>query len=131
MNVETGLELDGKEDEDGANGTEELDDDEANKSDDNTNHEEIDEDDASYIQAQMAERKKHKNFGIFIGGLDKSAVEEDISNVFGVYGEIQSVRIVKNPVTQKSKGYAFIHYANLDDAKKVLTELKDGTEVFC
>lgn len=73
--------------------------------------------------------KKYKNFKIFIGGLDKGAVEEDIVNVFGMFGEIQSIRIVKNPVTQKSKGFAFIQYANMDDARKVLTELKDGAEV--
>lgn len=73
--------------------------------------------------------KKDKNFKIFIGGLDKGTVEEDIVNVFGMFGEIQSIRIVKHPVTQKSKGFAFIQYANMDDARKVLTELKDGAEV--
>ncbi|RRT43598.1 hypothetical protein B296_00056308, partial [Ensete ventricosum] len=98
-----------------------------NRTDDN---EENDEDAAAlYMQAQMEMRKKHKKFGVFVGGLDKSAVEKDLIEVFGVFGEIQSVRIVRNPVTQKSKGYAFIHYANIDHAKKALTELKDGTEV--
>lgn len=73
--------------------------------------------------------RKDKNFRIFIGGLDKGAVEEDIVNVFGMFGEIQSIRIVKNPVTQKSKGFALIQYAKIDDAREVLSELKDGTEV--
>lgn len=30
---------------------------------------------------------------------------------------------------EKSKGYAFISYATSDEAKKVLTELKDGVMV--
>ncbi|KAG6499057.1 hypothetical protein ZIOFF_038813 [Zingiber officinale] len=100
-----------------------------NRNSDNVNEEENDEDDASlYIQTQMAVRKD-KNFRIFIGGLDKGAVEEDIVNVFGMFGEIQSIRIAKYAVTQKSKGFAFIQYAKIDDARKVLSELKDGAEV--
>ncbi|XP_064951696.1 protein gar2-like isoform X2 [Musa acuminata AAA Group] len=117
---------DGNDDE----GVEESNDGDGNRTDDNADNEENDEDAAAlYMQAQMEVRKKHKKFGVFVGGLDKSAVEKDLIEVFGVFGEIKSVRIVRNPVTQKSKGYAFIHYANIDHAKKALTELKDGTEV--
>ncbi|URD88954.1 hypothetical protein MUK42_27696 [Musa troglodytarum] len=111
-------------------GVEESNDGDGNRTDDNADNEENDEDAAAlYMQAQMEVRKKHKKFGVFVGGLDKSAVEKDLIEVFGVFGEIQSVRIVRNPVTQKSKGYAFIHYANINHARKALTELKDGTEV--
>jgi len=82
-----------------------------------------------YVQAPLTKRKKQKEFEIFIGGLDKGAVEEDLIKVFGLFGEIQSVRIVKHPLTQKSKGFAFISYASTEHAKKALAELKDGTEV--
>ncbi|KAG1355309.1 nucleolin [Cocos nucifera] len=93
-------------------------------------NEEIEEEDPSlYMQAAMTESKKQKEFEIFVGGLNKEAVEEDLIQVFGVFGEIQSVRIVRNPSTQKSKGFAFIRYANVEHAKKALAELKDGTEV--
>ncbi|XP_010918318.1 uncharacterized protein [Elaeis guineensis] len=91
--------------------------------------EEEEEDPSLYMQATMTERKKQKEFEIFIGGLNKEAVEEDLIQVFGVFGEIQSVRIVRNPSTQKSKGFAFIRYASVEHAKKALAELKDGTEV--
>ncbi|XP_008798532.2 heterogeneous nuclear ribonucleoprotein Q-like isoform X2 [Phoenix dactylifera] len=93
-------------------------------------NEEIEEEDPSlYMQDTMTERKKQKEFEIFIGGLNKEAVEEDLMHVFGVFGEIQSVRIVRNLSTQKSKGFAFIRYASVEHAKKALAELKDGTEV--
>ncbi|KAJ6828888.1 nucleolin-like isoform X2 [Iris pallida] len=98
---------------------------------DKENKEEADDEDdpALYMQAPLTERKTQKHFEIFVGGLDKGAVEEDLIKAFGVFGEIQSVRIVKHPVTQKSKGYAFVRYVSMENAKKVLTELKDGTEV--
>nr|CAD1844350.1 unnamed protein product [Ananas comosus var. bracteatus] len=80
------------------------------------------------MHEQRLERKK-KEVDIFIGGLAKDAVEDDILKVFGAFGEIQSVRIVKSQTTQKSKGFAFIRYATAEAAKKALTELKDGTEV--
>lgn len=82
-----------------------------------------------YMQIPLTERKKQKEFELFIGGLDKGAVEEDLTKVFGVFGEIHSIRIVKHPVTKKSKGFAFIRYASIEHTKKALAELKDGTEV--
>ncbi|OVA18683.1 RNA recognition motif domain [Macleaya cordata] len=95
--------------------------------DDEENEE--DEDPSAYMHAPLSDRKKQKEFEIFVGGLDKGAVEEDLTKVFAEFGEIQSVRIVKHPTTQKSKGFAFIRYATVEQAKKALAELKDGTEV--
>ncbi|ONK71695.1 uncharacterized protein A4U43_C04F11390 [Asparagus officinalis] len=91
--------------------------------------EENDEDDPAMYISPMTERKKQKEFELFIGGLDKGAVDSDLVKVFGVFGEIQSVRIVKHPSTQKSKGFAFLRYANIEHTKKALAELKDGIEV--
>ncbi|XP_058084485.1 uncharacterized protein LOC131232267 isoform X2 [Magnolia sinica] len=87
------------------------------------------EDDPSvYMHAPLTDRKKG-DFEIFVGGLDKEAVEDDLTEVFTQFGEIQAVRIVKHPTTQKSKGFAFVRYATTEQAKKALDELKDGTEV--
>lgn len=82
------------------------------------------------MRAPLSEKEKQKDFEIFIGGLDKGAVDEDLIKVFGVFGEIDSVRIVKHPATQKCKGFAFVRYANIEHAKKALAELKDGAEVY-
>ncbi|XP_068634193.1 polyadenylate-binding protein, cytoplasmic and nuclear-like isoform X2 [Aristolochia californica] len=92
-------------------------------------NEEEDEDPSVYMHAPLSDQKKQKEFEIFVGGLDKEAVEEDLTKVFGEFGEIQAARIVKHPTTQKSKGFAFIRYATVEQAKKALLELKDGAEV--
>ena len=36
------------------------------------------------------------------------------------------VRMVMNPSSQKNKGFAFIRYVNMEDAKRALAELKDA-----
>ncbi|XP_043704253.1 nuclear localization sequence-binding protein-like, partial [Telopea speciosissima] len=90
---------------------------------------EEEEDPSAYMEAPLTDIKKEKEFEIFVGGLDKEAVEEDLIKIFGEFGEIQTARIAKHPTTQKSKGFAFIRYATVEQAKKVLVELKDGIEV--
>lgn len=77
------------------------------------------------IPAPLKDRRRQKQFEIFVGGLDKEADEEDLKKVFGVVGEIKEIRMSKNPVSQKNRGFAFIRYEAVEDAKRALTELKD------
>jgi RNA recognition motif-containing protein len=68
-------------------------------------------------------------FEIFVDGLPKDCAEEDIAMVFSQYGEVKSVRIIKNSSTEKSKDIAFVCYASIEAAKKALIEFKEGLEV--
>ncbi|RID61292.1 hypothetical protein BRARA_E00453 [Brassica rapa] len=72
----------------------------------------------------LNDRRKSKEFEIFVGSLDKGATEEDLKKVFGHVGEVTEVRIVKNPQTNKSKGYAFLRFATVEQAKRAVKELK-------
>lgn len=47
---------------------------------------------------------------IFIGGLNYELNEGDIITVFSQYGEIVNVNLVRDKVTGKSKGFAFVCY---------------------
>ncbi|KAF6168826.1 hypothetical protein GIB67_042133 [Kingdonia uniflora] len=91
--------------------------------DEESENEEEDEDPSISMQ------KKQKEMEVFVGGLDRKAAEEDLIEVFKEFGEIQAVRIVKNPNNKKNKGYAFIRFATVEEAKKCLTNSKDGIEV--
>ncbi|XVF50686.1 hypothetical protein PTKIN_Ptkin04bG0122100 [Pterospermum kingtungense] len=77
----------------------------------------------------LTEQKKEKQLEIHVGGLHKDTVEQDLFEIFGKFGEVQTARIVRLPTTNKSKGFAFIQYATIEQAKKVLSNLKDGIEV--
>ncbi|KAA8533828.1 hypothetical protein F0562_031345 [Nyssa sinensis] len=90
---------------------------------------EDDNDATVFIHDSLTDRMKQKNIEIFIGRLDKGAVEDDLTEVFGKFGEIKAARIVRNPTNNKSKGFAFIRYATVEQAKNALSVLKDGIEV--
>ncbi|KAK4759271.1 hypothetical protein SAY87_022402 [Trapa incisa] len=71
------------------------------------------------------ERRKRKEFEVFIGGLDKDATEDDLRKVFSVVGEVTEVRLMMNPQTKKNKGFAFLRFATVEQARRAVTELKN------
>lgn len=77
------------------------------------------------MPAMVKERIKQKEFEVFVGGLDKDADEEDLKKVFSEVGEVVEVRLARNPQTQKNKGFAFVRFATVEQAKKAVAELKN------
>ncbi|CAM8991937.1 unnamed protein product [Rhodiola kirilowii] len=73
----------------------------------------------------LKERRKRKEFEVFVGGLDKDATEDDLKKVFSVVGEITEVRLMKNPLTKRNKGFAFLRFATVEQAKRAVVELKN------
>ncbi|OQR89046.1 U11/U12 small nuclear ribonucleoprotein 35 kDa protein [Thraustotheca clavata] len=52
---------------------------------------------------------------LFVGRLNFSTDESVLHQVFGRYGQIKNLRLVRHIVTQESRGYAFIEYAREKD----------------
>lgn len=71
------------------------------------------------------ERRKRKEFEVFVGGLDKDVVEDDLRKVFSQVGEVTEVRLMMNPQTKKNKGFAFLRFATVEQARQAVTELKN------
>ncbi|KAL7120913.1 hypothetical protein ACP275_02G150600 [Erythranthe tilingii] len=71
------------------------------------------------------ERRKWKEYEIFVGGLDKDASESDLRKVFSEVGEVTEVRLMMNPLTQKNKGFAFLRFATVEQAKRACAQLKN------
>lgn len=71
------------------------------------------------------ERLKRKEFEIFVGGLDKDAIEDDLRKIFSQVGEVTEVRLLMNPQTKKNKGFAFLRFATVEQAKRACIELKN------
>ncbi|KAK6945769.1 RNA recognition motif domain [Dillenia turbinata] len=69
-------------------------------------------------------RRKQKEYEVFVGGLDRDATEEDLKKVFSQVGEIVEVRLTKNPITQKNKGFAFLRFVTVGQARRAINELK-------
>ncbi|KAG5601184.1 hypothetical protein H5410_032554 [Solanum commersonii] len=64
------------------------------------------------------ERLKRKEFEMYIGGLDKDAVEDDLRKIFSQVGEVTKVKLLMNPLTKKNKGFAFLRF-NLQEWNKL------------
>ncbi|GER49400.1 RNA binding protein [Striga asiatica] len=73
----------------------------------------------------VKERRKRKEFEIFVGGLDKDATESDLRKVFGEVGEVTEVRLMMNTQTKKNKGFAFLRFATVEQAKRACAQLRN------
>ncbi|KAK7340435.1 hypothetical protein VNO77_21137 [Canavalia gladiata] len=73
----------------------------------------------------VKERQKRKEFEVFVGGLDKGATEHDLRKVFSKVGVVTEVRLLINPQTKRNKGFAFLRFETVEQAKRAVSELKN------
>ena len=59
---------------------------------------------------------------IFVGNLDFGATEESIHSLFAPYGSVESVHLVVDRETGRSRGFAFVEMAE-GDANKAIAAL--------
>jgi len=64
---------------------------------------------------------------IYVGNLSYQTTEGDISNLFEQVGQVDSVNIITDRDTGRSKGFAFVEMSG-DDADKAIVQL-NGTEL--
>ena len=64
---------------------------------------------------------------IYVGNLSYGVVEEDLKEIFEEYGNVDSVKIITDKFSGKSKGFGFVEMAGSDEAKKAIEELNGGT----
>jgi len=64
---------------------------------------------------------------IFVSNISFKVREEALSELFSQYGEVTSVRIIKDKETRRSKGFGFVEMANDEDGQKAIDAL-NGVE---
>lgn len=64
---------------------------------------------------------------IYVGNLPYNSTEEALKEAFEAYGETVSVKLVKDHVTGRSRGFAFVEMASKEAGKKAVAEL-DGRD---
>lgn len=65
---------------------------------------------------------------IYVGNLDYNLKEDELGEIFSEYGEVVSVKIVKDRETGRAKGFGFVEMAVESEGEKAVAEL-DGAEV--
>ncbi|MEM0541706.1 RNA-binding protein [Flavobacterium sp. j3] len=64
---------------------------------------------------------------IFVGSLPFSIDEADLRESFGVYGTVNSVKVITDKFTGRSKGFGFVEMENDAEAEKAIQELNGAT----
>jgi RNA recognition motif-containing protein len=64
---------------------------------------------------------------IFVGSLPWSIEEADLRESFEVYGAVESVKVVTDKFTGRSKGFGFVEMSNDDEALKAIEELNGAS----
>jgi len=65
---------------------------------------------------------------IYVGNLSVQTTETDLGNMFGESGQVESVQIITNRDTGRSKGFGFVQMADDAAAEKAIAQL-NGKEV--
>lgn len=64
---------------------------------------------------------------IYIGNISYQTTEDDVQTLFGEHGTVDSVHLISDRETGRSKGFGFIEMPNDEEAKKAI-EAFDGSE---
>ncbi|KAE8616870.1 hypothetical protein XENTR_v10008909 [Xenopus tropicalis] len=135
---------DGKDDDDDDGGdNDEIDEEKSDMSTDSEQDSDMEDDfDSEDSEAEMQKKGKSKekkpkiqlpsdvNEGrtLFIRNLSFNSEEEDLEEILLRFGNIKYVRIVLHPVTEHSKGCAFVQYVEKQAAERCLAAANDQSE---
>jgi RNA recognition motif-containing protein len=64
---------------------------------------------------------------IFVGSLPFSIEEADLRESFEAYGAVDSVKVITDKFTGRSKGFGFVEMPSDEDAQKAINELNGAT----
>ena len=62
--------------------------------------------------------KGDPRYSLFVGRISYETTEDTLAREFGRFGDIRRLRLVKDIVSGKSRGYAFVEYEHYSDAQK-------------
>ena len=64
---------------------------------------------------------------IYVANLGSNVQSEDLKKHFSQYGEVESVSIIVDKVTKRSRGFGFIKMDDTEAAEKAIRELNGTT----
>lgn len=64
---------------------------------------------------------------LYIGNLSFQATEQDLSDSFAQFGTVESVRIITDRDTGRSKGFAFVEMSSDEEAADVIEKMNGAS----
>lgn len=65
---------------------------------------------------------------IYVGNLDYKVNENDLEQLFGEFGNVESAKVITDKYNGRSKGFGFVTMENDDEAKAAIESL-NGKQV--
>ena len=62
---------------------------------------------------------------IYVGNLSYEVTEADLQEAFETFGQIESVKIIKDNYNDRSKGFGFVEMSNNAEAQSAISALND------
>jgi len=60
---------------------------------------------------------------IYVGNLRYGVTEDSLKTIFSEFGEVVTVKIIRDKFSGDSKGFGFVEMASDDEAQKAIAEL--------
>ena len=67
------------------------------------------------------------SMNIYVGNLSYRTTENELTQLFASYGQVDSAKIITDRDSGQSKGFGFIEMANKADGEKAIAELNGRT----
>lgn len=71
-------------------------------------------------RSSVSQEDNAENAQIYVGNLSYRVHERDLRQCFEKYGTIAHLKVVKDRDTGRSKGFGFVTFETIDEAKKAL-----------
>lgn len=62
---------------------------------------------------------------LYVGNLPYTVSESDLKDLFTPFGEVTSVKIIKDNYSNQSKGFGFVEMASVSDGQRAIKELNE------
>lgn len=63
---------------------------------------------------------------IYVGNLNYKVQENNLKEVFEAYGTVDSVKIIQDKISGRSKGFGFVEMPNDSDAQSAIDNLNNS-----
>jgi len=62
---------------------------------------------------------------LYVGNLPYSATEDQLTDLFGRAGKVDSVRVMRDMATGRARGFAFVEMSTDEEAQKAIAEFHE------
>jgi RNA recognition motif-containing protein len=68
---------------------------------------------------------KEKYMRVYVGNLGYDVTEEELQQLFSAHGQVESVSMIRDRVTDRSKGFAFVEMPSGTEAQAAIRALNE------